>query len=135
MQFNSCQALSIGVLARGSQWFEIGSLPTTLAVIGLSILTIAPGTSAPSEAFLTRLPKWILVLICTWLLIAQAIFVFGSPLAGVIYWSSCSLAATLLLPLAALLLVIGLFRSEPPRALLPRIVVYILLGLLCFMTT
>jgi hypothetical protein len=135
MQLNSCQPLSIIVLAGRPNWFEIGSLPTTLAVIGLLILTISPLTSAPGATFPARLAKWILVLISTWLLIAEAIFIFGSPLAGVVYWSSCSLAATLLLPLAMLLLMVGSFRSGSLRPFLPLIAACMLLALLCFVAT
>lgn len=113
---------------------EIGSSSTKVAVVALFALTLWMAAIVPSATFLARLPKWILVLMSAGLLIAQAIFTFGSPLAGLIYWSSCSLAAVFLLPLVAMLLLIGLFRSEPPRFVVPQIGLCFLLGILCFIT-
>jgi membrane protein YdbS with pleckstrin-like domain len=134
MHLISCQPLSIVILI-GSHWLEIGSFQAKVATIGLFIVTVLFAALAPNVTFLARLPKWILALISTGLLIAQAIFTFGSPLAGVIYWSSFSLAAAVLLPLVAILLVVGLFRRESLRFVLPQIAVCILLGILCFTTT
>jgi hypothetical protein len=134
MRLNVCQPLWIFMVAV-PHWFDIGALVTKVAVIGLFILTLSLAVIVPSATFLTRVSKWILVLMSSSLLIAHAIFTFGSPLAGVIYWSSCSLAGTVLLPLVAILLVIGLFRGESRRFVLPQIAVCSLLGVLCFTTT
>jgi len=114
--------------------FEVGSISTKVAVVVLFALTLWVAAIVPAATLLTRLPKWILVLLSTGLLIAQGIFTFGSPLAGVIYWLSCSLAAAVLLPVATILLVIGLLRSRTPRFFVPQIGVCILLGILCLIT-
>lgn len=114
--------------------FEIGSLQTKISVIVLLAFTLWVASIVPGTTLLARLPKWILVLMSIGLLIAQAIFTLGSQLAGVIYWSSCSLAAEVLLPFVAVLLVIGLRRGEPPRFVALQFGACFLVGTLCLVT-
>jgi hypothetical protein len=133
MQLSNCHALAS--LPVSFSWaFEVGSISTKVAVLVLFALTLWLAAIVPADTFVTRLPKWILVLLSTGLLIAQAIFTFGSPLAGVIYWLSWSLAAAVLLPVAMILVVIGFFRGQSPRFLVPQIGICILLGILCLIT-
>jgi len=132
MQLNNCHAFG---LILSSPWaFDLGSIYTKVAVVVLFGLTVFVTAVTPGATFLTRLPKWFLMLVSTGLLISHAIFTFGSPLAGVIYWLSCSLAAAVLLPAALILLVTVSFRSQPPRSVVPQIGVCMLLGILCLIT-
>jgi hypothetical protein len=133
MHLSNWQILSC--LLMSFTWtFEVGSISTTVMVVVSFALASWVAAIVPAATFLTRLPKWILVLVSTGLLIAQAIFTFGSPLAGIIYWLSWRLAAAVLLPMAMILLVIGLFRGQSPRVLLPQICICALLGILCLIT-
>jgi len=114
--------------------FDLGSNSIKVAVVAVFVVTLCVAV-IPSLTSAGRLAKWLVVSISSGLLIAQTVFTFGSPEAGVIYWYSFSLAATVVLPAVAVLLVIGVFRNESRRFVLPHLGICILLGMLCLFTT
>jgi hypothetical protein len=72
--------VSLSLLTSFLWAFEIGSLSTKIAVVVLFTLTLWVAAIVPATTLLTRLPKWILVLLSTGLIIAQIIFTLAALL-------------------------------------------------------
>jgi hypothetical protein len=70
-----------------------------------------------------QLAKWIIVLCCGGLAIADLIYQFGSPLAGSLYWSIVRMAAAVLLPVAVVLLAVAWRQKEQQAAISTSLIV------------
>jgi hypothetical protein len=80
-----------------------------LAVLAIAIVLAA--VCRPTTAW-ARTAKAMILTSCGALVIAGAIFQFGNPLAGSIYWSAVQWASAVLLPVAVVLLAIGWWKRE-----------------------
>ena len=90
----------------------IGSFAANVGVLAvLAIAIVLAAVCRPSTAW-AKTAKAMILTSCGALVIADAIYQFGNPLAGSIYWSAVQLGSAVLLPLSVVLLGIGWWKKE-----------------------
>lgn len=90
----------------------IGTFAATVGILAvLAVAIVLAAVCRPATAW-GRTAKAMILLSCGALVIAGAIFQFGSPVAGSIYWSAVQLASAVLLPVSVVLVAIGWRKKE-----------------------
>jgi hypothetical protein len=100
--------MSVGLLLVA----PIGTLAAHVGVLAvLAIAIVLAAVCRPTTPW-AKTAKAMILTSCIALVIADAIFQFGSPLSGSIYWSAVQLASAVLLPVSVVLVAIGWRKKE-----------------------
>src|SRR6266536_2808119 len=78
------------------------------ALVALTfIATIVSSCMMHARTFAGTLAKWLLLIFCVAMIVATAVYRFGSPLAGVGYWMAVRTLGVAWLPVCAITLIVA----------------------------
>jgi hypothetical protein len=107
----------------------LGSAGAHAAVAVVFVVAVVLALGARPVTLWGQLAKWIILVCCIGVAVADVIYQFGSPLAGSLYWSIVRMAAVALLPAAAVLLAVAWRKKENQATIGISLIVAVAAGL------
>jgi hypothetical protein len=97
-----------------------------VAVVFVAAIILAV-TSRPSTRW-GHLAKWTTIVVSLAIATADAVYEFGNPLAGSIYWSAVRMAGSVVLPAAVIFFIVAQRSGEKAREVSSGIVLAVIAG-------